>query len=140
MTRSATTPDRLRQTLSWLTFSQLISLIWGENWHIFIPDRGDPGFDDKEYDSYVFIKQVLYFGPIPLSYEELLADDDEKWAFLGGVTQYIGENKKWKPFSQAVDKELTVEDRAFLIKIMKLDPRDRPTAKELLLDSWFDES
>ena len=37
----------------------------------------------------------------------------------------------------AEDKELAEEDRTFICKIMKLDPRDRPTAKELLQDPWL---
>lgn len=35
------------------------------------------------------------------------------------------------------DEELSKEDRDFIVKMMKLDPRDRLTAKELLQDEWF---
>lgn len=42
-----------------------------------------------------------------------------------------------KPFEYVADREITKEDKAFILKIMKLDPRDRPTAKELLQDEWF---
>lgn len=31
-------------------------------------------------------------------------------------------------------------DKQFVLKMMKLDPRDRPTARELLKDQWFTES
>ena len=37
-----------------------------------------------------------------------------------------------------VDEELSQKDKDFLLGIMKLDPRDRPTAKELLQDEWFE--
>jgi serine/threonine protein kinase len=42
-----------------------------------------------------------------------------------------------KPFGYVTDREITKEDKAFILKIMKLDPRDSPTAKELLQDEWF---
>lgn len=42
-----------------------------------------------------------------------------------------------KPFEYITDREITNEDKAFILKLMKLDPRDRPTAKELLHDEWF---
>lgn len=43
-----------------------------------------------------------------------------------------------KPFARAEDDVLSVETREFLCRIMKLDPRDRPTANQLLEDEWFD--
>ena len=57
---------------------------------------------------------------------------------MTAVMNYLEENEPRKPFSMAVDPELTKEDREFICKIMKLDPRDRPTAGELLRDEWFD--
>jgi serine/threonine protein kinase len=42
-----------------------------------------------------------------------------------------------KPFSMWKDKEFSEDDKKFLAKVMKLDPRDRPTAEQLLGDSWF---
>jgi casein kinase II subunit alpha len=75
------------------------------------------------------IKQIAHFGLLPLNYLEILPEDDERFVILGDATQYIIDNNKWKPFAQAVDKELAVEDRTFICRIMQLDPRDRPTAK-----------
>ena len=42
-----------------------------------------------------------------------------------------------KPFEYVTDREIIEEDKAFILKIMKLDPRDRSTEKELLQDGWF---
>ena len=42
-----------------------------------------------------------------------------------------------KSFQHIKDKEFESEDRIFLLKVMKLDPRDRPTAEQLLQDDWF---
>jgi serine/threonine protein kinase len=46
-------------------------------------------------------------------------------------------HREMKPFEYITDREIIKEDKALLLKIMKLDPRDRPTAKELLQDEWF---
>jgi serine/threonine protein kinase len=45
--------------------------------------------------------------------------------------------EKMKPFGRIGEREISKEDKAFVLKIMKLDPGDRPTAKELLQDEWF---
>lgn len=42
-----------------------------------------------------------------------------------------------KPFKRIGERDILKEDKTFLLKIMKLDPRDRPPAKELLEDEWF---
>ena len=108
-------------------------MIWGESWHIFKPDNLKP--DDEAYPLQVLIKQANFFGPFPVSYREIA--DDERLDILTAVMDYIQKNEKRKPFSMAEDPELTKEDREFLCRIMKLDPRDRPTARELLQDEWL---
>jgi hypothetical protein len=50
----------------------------------------------------------------------------------------VRENNLRKPFAMAQDECLIDEDKEFIFKIMKMDPRDRPPAKELLADKWFD--
>jgi serine/threonine protein kinase len=46
--------------------------------------------------------------------------------------------EKKKIFRQITRNEISKEDRALILKIMKLDPRDRPSARELPEDNWFD--
>ena len=75
------------------------------------------------------------FGPVPLSYGEIA--DNERLGILTAVINLINEHNLQRPFHLSADKELLKEDRTFIYKIMKLDPRDRPTAKELLQDEWF---
>jgi len=113
--------------------TQLISLIWGNNWHIFKPDGVT--IDGEDYPAHVITKQADYFGPFPPSYQEIA--DDERLATLTFINNYSTESGKWKPFKLAEDPELTKLDRDFICKIMKLDPRDRPTAAQLLHDEWF---
>lgn len=42
-----------------------------------------------------------------------------------------------KSFLFTAAREIPHEDKEFLSKIMKLDPRDRPSAHHLLEDQWF---
>ncbi|KAF1951620.1 kinase-like protein [Byssothecium circinans] len=117
----------------WSFGTTLISLIWGQNWHIFIPKGYS--VDDPEYPTQVLVKQTSIFGPFPQSYLDIA--DEERVGILAVIDNYVSDNGLRKPFSMAVDPELTVEDRDFICKIMRMDPRDRPTAKELLEDEWF---
>ena len=75
------------------------------------------------------------FGPVQLSYMEIVAP--ERFAALAGVIKYVKGNTSALPFSMSADEELREEDRDFIVKMMRFDPRDRPTAKELLQDEWF---
>ena len=111
----------------------MISLIFGYHWHIFKPKDVKP--DDINYGFWVLVEQVKRFGPVPLSYEEIA--DEDRLGILTMVIDYVNANKLQLPFSMSEDQELTKEDRDFIMRIMKLDPRDRPTAKELLQDAWF---
>ncbi|RMZ85263.1 hypothetical protein DV738_g379, partial [Chaetothyriales sp. CBS 135597] len=117
----------------WSFGATLISLIWGKNWHIFKPDKVSA--DHEEYAVHVLIQQARFFGPFPLSYEDVI--DTEQNQILAGVLYYIEEHNLRKPFSLVQDEEVTSEDKEFICKIMQMDPRDRPTAKQLLADEWF---
>lgn len=44
--------------------------------------------------------------------------------------------KEYRPFEGTSLTEIARADRNFICKMMKLDPRDRPTAEELLDDGW----
>ncbi len=83
----------------------------------------------------MLVEQIKRFGPFNDSFEEITAA--ERLAICTGAIVYIQENKKWLPFCKSEDDELARPDRDFIAKMMKLDPRDRPTAKELLQDAWF---
>jgi len=106
---------------------------------MFDPDPKDAKFDDDTYLVHILIRQLAHFGPVPKSYADLISMEDvESWGILATANQWVKDNKKARPFHLIQDDCLTEEDREFLLKIMKLDPRDRPTAKELLQDKWFE--
>jgi serine/threonine protein kinase len=110
---------------------QLIALIYGDNWFIFKPDV--PA-DHEEYELRILMRQHQFFGPFPESYGEI-ANSDVLTILdyvMGGVPP-----EKMKPFERITEQEVSKEDKAFLLKIMKLDPRGRPTAEQLIEDEWF---
>ena len=113
--------------------AQLISLIFGHHWHVFKCKDVEP--DDVNYGFWVLVEQVRRFGPVPLSYEGIANED--RLGVLTSVIDYVNENQLQSPFSMSEDNELLKEDRDFIVKLMKLDPRDRPTATDLLQDEWL---
>lgn len=93
-------------------------------------------FGHEEYGLEVLKRQFQYFGPFPSKYEEIASK--ETVAAICYLMQEIPKSKM-TPFHRTTEREVCKEDNEFIGKIMKLDWRDRPTAKELLEDEWFKE-
>lgn len=129
---ASSSPMTLIESIPSADCMKLISLVWGENWHIFKPSHIDPR--DPTYPIEVLRRQDECFGPFSLSYTTLA--DDDRLDTLTIITQSV---EKRTPFKMASSMEIAKEDREFISKIMKLDPRDRPSAKVLLQDAWFTE-
>lgn len=112
----------------------MISLFFGDDLHIFKPEsKFEPQGD--EYTLHVLIRQVSFFGPFPLKFQEIV--DPETLQNCTIVQEYINDNSLMKPFITAKDPELDEDDKRFICRIMKIDPRDRPTATDLLQDKWL---
>ncbi|ESZ92264.1 serine/threonine protein kinase [Sclerotinia borealis F-4128] len=79
---------------------QLITLIWGENWFIFKPDV--PA-DHEEYELKILMKQHQFFGPFPLSYQEIA--DDETLAILTYIMHGVPP-AEMKPFGRIAEREI----------------------------------
>ncbi|KAK4501114.1 hypothetical protein PRZ48_006920 [Zasmidium cellare] len=107
----------------------LMCLIYGDGFCIFSPDVS---VDHEEYTGRILWRHNEFLGPFPLSYMEIAPDH-----ILGFLACIIENTTEYKPFRNITKRELSDEDKAFLLKILKLDPRDRPTVKELLADEWF---
>lgn len=73
-----------------------------------------------------------YYGPISREGFEGLVDDA-----LQPLLQQFEQNYRQFPLS-AVSRSISQEDVDFFNFIMKVDPRQRPTATEALKHSWFD--
>lgn len=88
------------------------------------------------YDTKVVAHQHQWFGPFPISYKEI-ADEETQEAIVGIMS--VVPPEKMKPFQRLSEREISNEDKAFVLSIMELDPRDRPKVRELLQDEWFTE-
>lgn len=113
---------------------QLISLLYGTGFHIFKPDVPP---DHDEYDIKILMKHHRCFGPFPESYEEI-ADQQRL-----GVLVWIMQNsppETLQPFHLTTTQEICEQDKEFVLRAMKLDPRERPSAQQLLKASWFNKS
>lgn len=96
--------------------------------------KPDVPADHEEYEMRILMRQHQFFGPFPASYSEIANCD--VLAILNYVMDGVPPEKQ-KPFERITEQEVSKEDKAFLLKIMKLDPRDRPTVKQLTEDEWF---
>lgn len=117
-----------------LSFPQLTSLTSGQNWHIFKPNNVD--LEDPKYTFWIMIEQLRRFWPVAPSYMEIA--NEKQLGVVITAMNYIKINRHLRtPFYRAEDDELAPEDRDFILKMKKLDPRDGPMARELLQDDWF---
>ena len=114
--------------------TQIISLIYGGDFSLFKPK--DVKFGHEEYELKILMRQFQYFGPFPAKYEEIA--DPETVQVILYLMEQIPQHKLTS-FHRTTRREVSKEDNDFICKIMKLDPRDRPSAKELLQDEWFSE-
>jgi len=93
----------------------------------------------ENYEMSVLLRMHRFFGPFP----------DPKFPFTSDA--HGGQNAFWavnwvdgwkppkKPFWNVPAVEIPEPDKEFLLRIMHLDYRERPTAEELLEDDWFHE-
>ena len=65
--------------------------------------------------------------------------DDDALKLMTHAMESIPLEKR-TPFHLNTEREIVREDNLFLQKIMRLDPRDRLTASEILQDEWFAET
>lgn len=108
-------------------------MLYGEGFHIFKPDVP---IDHEDYEIKILMKHHRCFGPFPTSYVDI-ADGARLEAIMRVMESCPAESLR--PFRLTTAQEICQEDKEFVLKMMKLDPRDRPTAKQLLEDQWFHE-
>jgi serine/threonine protein kinase len=115
---------------------KVISLIYGDDIHIQHPRGMSSGHGEYEFN--ILMKQYKFFGPFPPKYDELLQGNRN----IDTIIEYLFNSipkSEMTPFSQISEREVSKRDKQFICRIMKMDPRDRPTASELLQDDWFEE-
>ncbi|KAK2777827.1 hypothetical protein FQN53_002051 [Emmonsiellopsis sp. PD_33] len=119
----------------WSFGAVLISLIYGDDFNLFDPTTIPYGHE--EYNLEVLKRQFQYFGPWPGKYEEVA--NPETVQAIQWIMQEIPKSKT-TPFSMITEREVCRKDKESIGKIMMMDWRDRPTARELLEDEWFMEA
>ncbi|KAF2721267.1 hypothetical protein K431DRAFT_328805 [Polychaeton citri CBS 116435] len=117
----------------WSFGATLISPLWGKCWHIFKP--GLSYVHDEEFLFHVYIQQVRYFGPFLLSLEDVVSPDQDH--LLAAILTHIEAENSRKSFYLLQGQEITEDDKHFICMVIEIDPRDRPSAKQLLQDKWF---
>ena len=75
-----------------------------------------------------------YFGPFPAKIAEIADPETLRSVML--IMQNIPKENT-TPFLRNTESEVNQRDNIYVSKMMKLDWRDRPTAKELLEDEWW---
>ncbi|KAF3001487.1 hypothetical protein E8E13_008727 [Curvularia kusanoi] len=118
----------------WSFGTLLINLIYGGNFNILRPK----GYkrDHEEYIYRVVVEQFKYFGPFPASVAEIFDPDtvESIISIMKGNPQ-----ETLTPFVRITEREVTKKNNVFISKMMKMDWRDRPTAKEILEDEWWND-
>lgn len=99
--------------------------------HLFVPHVLEPG--DELFSLAVLVLQNKYFGPFPEKFFQLL--DDEGAAVLRYVLGQCGEETQL--FAKTDPGTINSEDKEFILYLMKPDPRDRPSATEVLMHPWL---
>lgn len=107
-------------------------MIFGGDVNIFHPKTARYG--DEDYNVEVVHSQFRYVGPFPAKIREIVNNET-----FTSVLYLIHLNlpEKITPFRLVTEREVIKEDKEFILRIIKMDWRDRPTAKELPEDEWF---
>jgi hypothetical protein len=111
---------------------KLISLIYGGDFNIFRPKNARNG--DENYNVEVVKSQFRYFGPFPAKYEEIASEETVTTILY---LMHLIQPSTMTPFRMVTEREVVKEDKEFILKLMQMDWRDRPAAKDLLQDEWF---
>ncbi|KAL8727174.1 MAG: hypothetical protein Q9166_006211 [cf. Caloplaca sp. 2 TL-2023] len=85
----------------------------------------------------VLSNQLSYFGPLTRGLLDLVGDSPWRQVLLN-LNNSFDKDYPALPFSMWKDIDgLEPGDKEFFLRIMKLDPDERPSAEELLEDPWF---
>jgi len=107
---------------------------YGSHFNLCVPQNPEAEKDRENLPLHVLLRQLYWFGPFPNKTVEI-ADEE--------ITKTLAALKRNNlPAQQGMFKiipetELSKKDNEFIRRIMKLDWRDRPSARDLLEDEWW---
>ena len=101
---------------------------------MFSPIDVDEGEDT--YRATIVAVQCACFGPLPNKTAEYFFGDSPT-EVLDAIERLISLRGGRKAHRNTLAFKMSMEALDFLDRFMKLDPRDRPSAQDLLQDQWF---
>ncbi|KAJ0161526.1 Serine/threonine-protein kinase US3 -like protein [Colletotrichum tanaceti] len=118
----------------WSFGNAVLSLVHGGGYHQFDPGWEKMTPEDQDYEFTVLKRMYNSLGPFPPSIADIL--DPETFEIIHFIAQ---QGPPQRPLQRWTTEEIPSADNEFLRRILKLDPRDRPTVEEILEDEWFTE-
>jgi hypothetical protein len=112
----------------------MFGLVFGGGYYLFNLKIDNIGPESEGYEFTVLKRIYRFFGPFPESYQDF--KEEETITIVNFIS---AQGPPPKPFHRVDPRAVPPADMDFLLKILKLDPRDRPTAEEPLADVWFTE-
>lgn len=103
---------------------------------MFNPANEDVGIDEDICAFTILKRMYRVFGPFPQTYQDFAERNPNLSAVINIIHEYGPPEKSFHRISPI---EVSLADKKFILNIMKLDQRDRPTAQQLLDDEWFTE-
>ena len=91
--------------------------------------------EDEIYLVKILAHQCAFFGPLPDKFVEL--SDALTTEYLDNIERLVTGIGGRKIFKDTLALRFDKETLNFLNRLMKLDPRDRPSAQDLLQDQWL---
>ena len=112
----------------------MITLIYGGDFNL-VCQKVVP-FGHEKYDLEILKQQIRYFGPYPDDIGEAVSEQT-----AAAILYLISEISFSQVglFQRITEKEICKADKTFISKIMRMDWRERPSAKDLSRDDWFQE-
>jgi serine/threonine protein kinase len=118
-----------------LTCSQILSLVHGNGYHHFDPGWEGIKPEEQDYEMTVLKRMYHSFGPFPPSIADILDPDTYE------IVHFLNlQGPPQRPLQRWSTKQIPSADNEFIRRLLKLDPRDRPTVEEILDDEWFAET
>ncbi|CCF43175.1 serine/threonine protein kinase, partial [Colletotrichum higginsianum] len=113
----------------WSFGNAILSLVHGGGYHHFDPGWEGIKPDDQDYELTVLKRMYHSVGPFPPSIADIVdADTFEVVHFLNR------QGPPQRPLQRWATEQLPQADSQFMRRILKLDPRDRPTVEQILQD------
>ncbi|KAI1123823.1 serine/threonine protein kinase [Nemania abortiva] len=118
----------------WSFGNAILNLVHGNGYNYFDPRWEGIELGDQEFKYTILKRMYDLVGPFPQSMAEIVSPK------VFGILQFYNEEgPPQRPLQQWRENSIPTADKEFIGRILKLDPRDRPTVEEILQDEWFTE-